>query len=235
MIFDVSEIENIIGYTFKDKSLLRKCFTHASYAHEHGEEDNEVLEFFGDAIIEFIVTEYLYKTFAGDEGKLTVKRADMVSREPLLKSVNELGLAEFLLLGKGHKNTAHSDEKMFSSLYEALVAGIYLDGGMTAAKKFVKNTIIKDFDFKERLLKREINCASKNEFQEFVQKNHLGSVSYETLSKSGPDHKPEFRVAALLNNAVIAEGKGSTKRLAEAAAAKTAVKRLSDDKKRNKR
>lgn len=235
MIFDVSEIESVIGYTFKDKSLLRKCFTHASYAHEHGEESNEVLEFFGDAIIEFIVTEYLYKTSAGDEGKLTVKRANMVSREPLLKSVNDLGLAEYLLLGKGHNNTAHSDEKMYSSVYEALVAGIYIDGGMTAAKKFVKNTIIKDFDVRERISKRELNCASKNEFQEYVQKNHLGSVSYETLAKIGPDHKPEFRVAALLNGAVIAEGKGTTKRLAEAAAAKTAVNRLLKDGKRNKR
>ena len=235
MIFDVSEIESVIGYNFKDKSLLRKCFTHASYAHEHGEESNEVLEFFGDAIIEFIVTEYLYKTSAGDEGKLTVKRANMVSREPLLKSVNELGLDKFLLLGKGHNNTAHSDEKMYSSVYEALVAGIYIDGGIVAAKKFVKNTIIKDFDVKERIIKRELNCASKNEFQEYVQKNHLGSVSYETLAKIGPDHKPEFRVAALLNGSVVAEGKGTTKRLAEAAAAKTAVDRLLKDGKRKKR
>lgn len=235
MIFDISAIESVIGYTFKDKSLLRQCFTHSSYAHEHGGEDNELLEFFGDAIIEFIVTEYLYKNSAGDEGKLTVKRAGVVSREPLLKAVNELGLASFMLLGNGQQRAARSDEKLFSSVYEALVAGIYLDGGMTAAKKFVKDTIIKDFDFKERLLRRELNCASKNEFQEYVQKKKLGSISYETLAKTGPDHKPEFRVAALLNGAAVAEGKGSTKRLAEADAAKTALERLIQDGKRNKR
>ena len=232
MIFDIDGIENRIGYSFKDKMLLRKCFTHSSYANEHGEEDNEVLEFFGDAIIEFIVTEYLYNNSAGDEGKLTVKRAGVVSREPLLKAVNDLGLSSFLLLGRGQKNSAHLDEKLFSSVYEALVAGIYIDGGMAAAKKFVKDTIIKDFDFKERALRREMSCESKNEFQEYVQKNKLGSVSYETLAKTGPDHKPEFRVAAMLNGAPLAEGKGSTKRLAEASAAKIALERLKNDEKR---
>ena len=232
MIFDIDGIESKIGYVFKDKMLLRKCFTHSSYAHEHGAEDNELLEFFGDAIIEFIVTEYLYNNAVGDEGKLTVKRAGVVSREPLLKAVNELGLSSFMLLGNGQKMSAHADEKLFSSVYEALVAGIYLDGGLAAAKKFVKDTIIKDFDFKERASRRELNCESKNEFQEYVQKRKLGSISYETLAKTGPDHKPEFRVAALLNGAILAEGKGSTKRLAEASAAKTALNRLKKDGKR---
>ena len=226
MIFDIDGIESRIGYSFKDKMLLRKCFTHSSYAHEHGEDDNELLEFFGDAIIEFIVTEYLYKNSAGDEGKLTVKRAGVVSREPLLNAVNELGLLSFVLLGKGQEKSAHSDEKLFSSLYEALVAGIYLDGGLAAAKRFVKETIIKDFDVKERIAKRERNCESKNAFQEYVQKNKLGSISYETLSKTGPDHLPEFRVVATLNNSPLAEGKGSTKKLAEAAAAASALKKL---------
>ena len=234
MIFDIDGIESRIGYSFKDKMLLRKCFTHSSYAHEHGEEDNELLEFFGDAIIEFIATEYLYNNSAGDEGKLTVKRAGMVSREPLLKAVNELGLASFMLLGNGQQRSAHSDEKLFSSVYEALVAGIYIDGGLSAAKKFVKDTIIKDFEVIERAARKEMKCDSKNEFQEYVQKKKLGSVSYETLAKTGPDHKPEFRVAALLNGAVVAEGKGSTRRLAEADAAKTAVLRLIKDGKRNK-
>lgn len=234
MIFDADGIENRIGYAFKDKMLLRKCFTHSSYANEHGEEDNEVLEFFGDAIIEFIVTEYLYNTAAGDEGKLTVKRAGVVSREPLLNAVNELGLADFMLLGKGQKNSANLDEKLFSSVYEALVAGIYLDGGLTAAKKFVKDTIIKDFDFKERAARREMSCESKTQFQEYVQKRKLGSVSYDVLAKTGPDHKPEFRVVALLNGAPLAEGKGTTKRLAEADAAQKALKKLKNDGKRLK-
>lgn len=229
MIFDIDEIENRIGYKFKDKMLLRKCFTHSSYAHEHGAEDNELLEFFGDAVIEFVVTEYLYKNSVGDEGKLTLKRAGVVSREPLLKAVNDLGLASFVLLGKGQEKTLRQDEKLFSSVYEALVAGIYLDGGMTAVKKFIKDTIIKDFDVKEKTEKKSLTCESKNAFQEFIQKRKMGSVGYETLSKTGPDHKPEFRVAATLNGTKIAEGKGATKRLAEADAAKKALTKLKND------
>ena len=226
MIFDIDDIENKIGYSFKDKMLLRKCFTHSSYANEHGQEDNELLEFFGDAVIEFIVTEHLYKSCAGDEGKLTVKRSEVVSKVPLLSAVKDLGLEEHVLLGKGQEKSSRTDEKLFSSVYEALVAGIYVDGGMAAAKKFVTETIIKDFDKRERSRKKDVGGENKNAFQEYVQKRKLGSVGYETLSKKGPDHLPEFRVGATLNGAVIAEGKGATKRQAEANAACLALKRL---------
>ena len=228
MIFDIAEIEERIGYTFKDKMLLRKCFTHSSYAHEHGTDDNELLEFFGDAIIEFVVTEYLFKHAAGDEGKLTVKRAALVSRDPLLNEIKELGIEKHVLLGKGQEKTTNTEEKLFSSVYEAIVAGIYLDGGIVSAKKFITNTLLKNFGDKERAEKKSLGCESKNRFQEYVQKRKLGSVFYETLSKTGPDHLPEFRVAAVLNGTVVAEGKGSTKRLAEAAAAALALKKLCD-------
>ena len=97
-IFDIAECESVIGYSFKDKMLLRRCFTHASYAYENGGEDNELLEFFGDAIIEFVVTEHLYKNACGDEGVLTKKRANVVSKEPLLKAMDKLGLDRFILL-----------------------------------------------------------------------------------------------------------------------------------------
>ena len=99
---------------------------------------------------------------------------------------------------------------------------------MAAAKAFVKNTLLKDFELKERTEKKAGSCESKNQFQEYVQKRKLGSIAYETLSKTGPDHLPEFKVAAILNGTVIAEGKGSTKRLAEADAATSALKKLFD-------
>ena len=105
-IFDVSSCEEIIGSSFKNKMLLRQCFTHASYANEHGEDDNELLEFFGDAIIQFVVTEYLMNNARGNEGKLTAYRAELVSKEPLLKAVNSLGLGKYILLGEGQKKTA---------------------------------------------------------------------------------------------------------------------------------
>ncbi len=226
MIFDI-DCENKIGYTFKDKMLLRQCFTHASYAYEHGARDNELLEFFGDAIIEFVVTEYLFKNSAGDEGKLTQKRATLVSKEPLLKAVKKLGLNEYVLLGRGQSKNSTQDEKFYSSIYEALVAGIYIDGGLAPAKKFIKQTIIAEFEkIQNGNKKNKQNSDSKNEYQEYVQKRKLGSVGYELLSKIGPDHMPEFRVAALLNGSRVAEGKGLSKKSAEAAAAAEALKRI---------
>lgn len=229
-IFDACSCEEIIGYEFKDKMLLRKCFTHSSYANEHGEESNELLEFFGDAVIEFVVTEYLIKNAYGDEGKLTDKRKEMVSKEPLLKIVDKMKLGEYMLLGNGQMSTAKKDDKLFSSLYEAIVAGIYLDGGITEAKKFIKRTIIAEYELNESKKitsqKQDKGKDYKSLYQEYVQKRKLGSISYETLSKSGPDHLPEFRVAALLNGKRIAEGKGKSKRAAETSAAEKALKNL---------
>lgn len=228
-IFNIVECEQKIGYSFKDKMLLRQCFTHASYANEHNQQDNELLEFFGDSIIEFIVTEHLFKNAVGDEGKLTQKRALIVSKEPLLKAVKKLGIIDFVLLGKGQEKAMSKDEKLFSSIYEALVAGIYLDGGLTAVKRFVKRTIIADYEAIYKNLKKkgvQSKADDKNLLQEYVQKYKLGTVSYETLWKKGPDHKPEFCVAALLNASKIAEGEGKSKKEAQAQAAKKALERI---------
>ncbi len=227
VIFDISSCEEKIGYSFKDKMLLRQCFTHASYANEHGQKDNELLEFFGDSIIEYVVTEYLFKNASGDEGKLTKKRAELVSKQPLLDAVKRLGLGEYVLLGRGQGKAKTQDEKLFSSIYEAVVAGIYLDGGMTPVKKFIKNTLINEYERKNSSVdKTDVKTDAKNKFQEYVQKYKLGSITYQTLGKIGPDHSPEFKVAALLNGTRIAEGKGGSKKQAEALAAFEALKRI---------
>lgn len=226
-IFDIDGAEKAIGYVFGDKMLLRQCFTHASFAHEHNQQNNEVLEFFGDAIIEFVVTEYLFKERYADEGKLTEMRKNLVSKDPLLKTVKRMGLHEFLLLGRGASSLSE-DEKLYSSVYEALVAGIYLDGGIEQAKSFIKNTLIADFILREKNEKKQkkTDAGVKSLLQEYVQKNGMGSISYQTLSKSGPDHSPEFRVAVLLNNGRLAEGKGGSKKYAEADAAEKALDKL---------
>ena len=226
-IFDVSLCEELIGYTFKDKMLLRKCFTHSSYAHENGEQDNELLEFFGDAIIQFVVTEYLVKNCKGDEGDLTKKRIDLVSKAPLLRAVKELKIHDKILLGNGLNLTSSHQEKLYSSLYEALVAGIYLDGGIQSAKAFVKRTLIDKILVKDNVKTKQKNTFSsewKNILQEHVQKYKLGSISYETLSKTGPDHSPLYREAVLLSGTFIAEGTGRTKKIAQAKAAEKAIK-----------
>lgn len=231
MIFDIDGCEKKIGYVFKDKMLLRQCFTHASYAHEHrSANDNELLEFFGDSILEFIVTEYLYKNSYGDEGLLTKKRAEIVSKEPLLKVVYKLGLDEYFIMGVGQEKTFRKQDKMFSSIYEALVAGIYLDGGMTAVKKFVTKTLIKDFELNQKQLEK-VKTAQKDAkslLQEYVQERKIGSISYESLSKKGPDHMPEFREAVLLNGQRIAEGTGKSKKTAQKDGAEKALIKLKE-------
>lgn len=227
MIFDIDGIESKIGYVFSNKMLLRQCFTHSSYAHEHGEDDNELLEFFGDSIIQFIVTEHLYKNSAGDEGKLTEKRKDIVSKTPLLEAVKKLCIAEYVLLGKGQEKFASLDEKLFSSVYESLVAGIYIDGGLKEAKNFIKKTIIADFEIRQKTLSKiEEKAEYKTEIQEYAQGKKIGVISYELLGRSGPDHLPEFRVAVLLNGVRLAEGKGASKKTAEANAARSALNKL---------
>lgn len=226
MIFDVSEVESIIGYEFKDKNLLRQCFTHSSYANEHGAMDNELLEFFGDSIMEFVVTEHLYKTARGDEGDMTKLRAEMVSKTPLLKIVFKLGLDKYLLLGNGQTKTTNNTDKMYSSVYEAVVAGIYLDGGLNPTKKFIDRTLIKELSAVKKKVQKAKTEDHKSALQEYVQKTKIGSIGYQTLSKIGPDHKPEFRIAVLFNGTIIAEAKGPSKKEAEMSGAKKALQKL---------
>lgn len=224
-IFDIDACEAKIGYSFKDKMLLRKCFTHSSYANEHGHENNELLEFFGDSILEFVVTEYLCSNAKGDEGKLTKERADIVSKTPLLEAIRRLDVYEFVMLGRGQEKSISLDDKLYSSIYEALVAGIYLDGGMAAVKKFIKRTLISIYEEKKAGEEKVKGVGkAKTVFQEYVQKMKLGSITYQTLSKSGPDHSPHFRVAALLNGKILSEGEGKSKKEAEARAAAVALK-----------
>lgn len=228
MIFDIPDLEERIGYSFKNKELLRTCFTHSSYAHEHGVESNERLEFFGDAIIKFIDSEFLYKNAKGDEGNLTEYRKSIESNKALLKAAKKLELDKFVFLGNGQKKSAAADAKLFSSVYEALVAGIYLDGGLKEAKKFVTETALKVYSSEVKREKTEKGEDFKSALQEHVQKRKAGSIVYETLSKTGPDHMPEFRVALLLNGKPVAEGKGASKKQAEMKAAEKALKKLKD-------
>ncbi|MBR2870018.1 MAG: ribonuclease III [Clostridia bacterium] len=225
--FDVDGVESKIGYEFKDKLLLRKAFTHASYAHEHNQEDNELLEFFGDTVLQFVVTEYLCNNKKGDEGALTQMRAQMVAKYPLIDAVYKLGISDYILMGNGQKKTARDDDKLFSSIYEALVAAIYIDGGMAKAKKFITKTVIKNFEQKSKYTPETgVKAVVKSKFQEYVQKNALGEIQYKLISKIGPDHSAEFTVALELNGKRLAEGKGYSKKSAEAQAAYNALNKL---------
>lgn len=228
MIFEADKAEEKLGYVFKDKGLLKLCFTHSSYANDHGENSNERLEFLGDAVLELVVTEYLYRRFNEREGKLTDLRRGLVSKEPLLAIVKKTGLCELTLLGNGLVNRANTEEKLFSSIYESVVGGIYLDGGITAAESFIKRTLIAEYEKAGgSVVSAQKVCAdSKTALQEYVQKKRLGRVVYELTEQTGPAHAPTFKVIAKAGEAFTAEGTGKSKKAAESRAAATLLETL---------
>ena len=233
MLFDLTECEQTLGYVFGDKNLLRRCFTFKSYANEHfGAQDNERLEYLGDAVLGFIVAEYLYKTYPNDdEGELTKKRIKLVSKEPLQESVKKYGFDKFMLVGAGTKRDLHGNEKIFSSLFECIVAGIYLDGGAEKARRFVLSKLIADggnagVKKDNRVKKITAEKDPKSALQEYVQKYKLGSIEYVDKGKDGPDHEPTFFVGCYIDGKETGRGKGHNKKTAQAEAAKTAYAKI---------
>lgn len=233
MIFYINECEEKLGYSFKDKTLLRLCFTHSSYSHEHGGgKNNERLEFFGDSILGFVTAEYLIDKFPNvDEGKLTEYKQRLVSCEPLSKAIEKSGLDEFLMFGEGEKkNSPEHHKSARENLFEAIVAGIYLDGGLEEVKKFIKRTLFSKTSLTVSTAKKETENPKaidyKGKLQEFVQKNKLGTLLYLVKQKSGPDHNPIFTMAVTLNDRELAFAKGSKKTEAEKAAAQKALEIL---------
>ena len=223
MIFDLAECEEIVGYSFRDKQLLRTAFTHTSYANEHNSKSYERMEYLGDALLDLIVAEYLYKKYpTAGEGELSTKRAKLVSQAPLKEIAKNLNMGSCVLLGDGgEKSGERENDKILSSLIESALAAVYLDGGMEPARRFVENRILSHAD--------DILRASgdyKTELQEFVQKNHMGAVSYREEGKSGPDHSPMFECSVSLGGTELARGKGGKKQQAEQDAARLALAKL---------
>ena len=211
MRFPILEIEEKIGYTFKDKSLLQQAFVHSSYGKGKNIPDNERMEYLGDSVLQLIVTEWQYFRDDSSEGRMTKSRQKLVCEETLLAEVKELGLENHLLYyGKQNVNVG---SKAISSIFETLVAAIYLDGGYESAKKFVL----------ERMSDRD-DTNYKGELQEFLQKNGEDYPSYE-LEKQGKDNAPVYfaKVSALGRTAV---GEGKTKKAAEQLAAKKLLEQL---------
>lgn len=220
MIFYLKEIQDKIGYQFKDSILLKKCFTHSSYSNIHKDEEcNERLEFLGDSVLGLVVTDYLYNNMKSNEGQMTTKKQTMVSTKPLAEVVRNLGIDNYLILGD--ENTHHTD-KLCENLYESIVGGIYLDGGLDCAKAFIYSTLINKKDIKAE---KEIKDY-KGKLNEFLQKKKKGVSKYELVSKEGSDHDPTFTVCLLINDKKICDGKGKSKKAAEQVAAKKGLEKL---------
>ncbi|MFY9484747.1 MAG: ribonuclease III [Patescibacteria group bacterium] len=224
---NLSDLEKIIGLRFKDKDLLQKIFVHRSYLNEHPKfklDNNERLEFLGDAVLELIVTEYLYRNYTNPEGELTNWRSALVKGEMLSKVAAHLKIGDFLLLSKGEeKSGGKNRELILANTFEALVGAIYLEFGYKDAKKFVETHLINELD---EILEKKLYQDGKSRLQEWSQESNGATPNYKIISETGPDHAKVFTVGVSVGNEILAEGTGSSKQKAEQQAAFAALKKL---------
>lgn len=218
-------LEEMIGYDFKNKELLRQAMTHSSFANEHRLNklvNNERLEFLGDAVLEITVSEYLYNNFPNmPEGEMTRNRASIVCEPTLAFCSRDIELGNFLLMGKGEELTGgRKRDSIVSDAMEALIGAIYLDGGFTNAKEFINRFILNDIQNKK------LFYDSKTILQEMVQAVTKEVLGYQLVSEEGPDHDKTFSVEAVIGDKVIGKGKGRTKKAAEQEAAYCAILKM---------
>lgn len=225
---DYSEIEKHLGYTFKDKSLISQALTHSSYANEtkRPRSCNERLEFLGDSVLSIIVSDYIYNNYEIAEGELTKLRASLVCEEALFDFAKQLCLGDFVKLGKGEQqNGGNRRPSILSDAFEAVLAAIYLDGGIEPAKKLVLHFVTDDLQHRNKITFKDY----KTKLQEVIQKNPEERLEYVLVGESGPDHAKQFEIEIRLNSNVIAKGTGKSKKAAEQDAAHGALKLMGID------
>ena len=221
----LKELEKKIGHTFKDFSLLKQAMMHSSYTNEKHLPKyrcNERLEFLGDAVLELVSSEYLFKESPHiPEGELTKTRASMVCEPSLALCARDIGLGDYLLLGKGEEATGGRErDSVTSDAMEALIGAVYLDGGFTSAKEFIHRFILTDLENKK------LFYDSKTILQEIVQAGKKGDITYRLVREEGPDHNKSFEVQVMIGGTPYGEGKGRTKKSAEQQAAYQAILKL---------
>ena len=222
----IKDLEAAMGYRFCNITLLQNALTHSSYANERWHDSlksNERLEFLGDSILGMVVAEYLYRTFPNrPEGELTRMRADMVCEQALCEVANRLGLGKHLLLGHGEEQGGgRTRASILADAVESVIAACFLDGGMDAAKRFIRQFVLCDVP-----VSRLHNTDHKTALQELVQQKKNQVLSYMLVSESGPDHDKRFTVAVSLNGEEVGQGTGSSKKRAEQEAARAAIEKL---------
>lgn len=217
-------LEENLGYSFKNKRLLENALTHSSYANEvrNGVSSNERLEFLGDSVLSVIVSSYIYENFKKKpEGELTRLRSSLVCEKTLCSFSRKLNLGEYLLLGKGErKNGGAERDSILADAFEALLAAVYLDGGIEPARRLVMCFILKELETYD--VKADFKDY-KTLLQEIIQRNPEESVNYVLIDEKGPDHNKQFTVEVRLNSNTIGTGTGKSKKDAEEMAAKQAL------------
>ncbi len=219
-------LEEKIKYEFKDDELLLQALTHSSYANEmkmSKEDNNERLEFLGDAVLELVTSDHVYHEYKDlSEGDLTKLRASIVCEQTLSSCAKDMDIGNFLLLGKGEDASGgRYRNSILSDTLEAIIGAIYLDGGFTNAKEFIKKNIFYNVENKELFF------DSKTILQEIIQNdNNKQKIHYKLISELGPDHNKSFTMALLIGNEQVSVGVGKTKKAAEQEAAMKAIKKL---------
>jgi ribonuclease-3 len=224
---DFESFQKEIGVRFKNEKLLRQAFTHSSYVNEHrGKlyQDNERLEFLGDAVLELTVSQFLYTHFPKmSEGELTKLRAAVVCEPSLVTFANQLKFGDMILLGKGEELTGgRFRPALLADVFEAFIGALYLDQGLDVVFAFLEKYVY------PRINKGEFTRVTdyKSQLQEFVQRDGLGEIQYRIVQERGPAHSREFVSEVMLNGTVLGQGTGRSKKEAEQHAAAMAMKQL---------
>ncbi len=219
---DIANFEQVIGYTFNNKDLLIQAFTHSSFVNEmkiNKKQDYERLEFLGDAILEMISSEYLFKRYPEKkEGEMSKIRASLVCEPALAYGSEQINLRQYIQLGKGEEATGgRNKESIIADIMEAVIGALFLDGGLDESKRFIYSYVLNNAD------SMQMFSDSKSILQEFVQGENLGQIRYEICGESGPEHDKIFDVRVFVGDKNYGEGTGKTKKAAEQKAAYQAL------------
>lgn len=222
---DLAQLEAILGVVFVDKGLLLSAITHRSYLNEHRnatQDHNERLEFLGDAVLELVVTDYLFKTYADKpEGELTAIRAALVNTVSLSATSEALGVNQYLLMSKGEaKDEGRARQYILANVFEAFIGAIYLDQGFEVARTFISREL---FGKTDEIVRKKLWQDAKSRFQELGQEHSSVTPTYQLMGQTGPDHDRVFTVGVFLRQEKIAQGEGRSKQEAEQAAAERAL------------
>lgn len=221
---DIEKFEVKTGFTFNNKTLLRQAFTHRSYLNENkgAGEHNERLEFLGDAVLELVVSEFLYQKYKDKpEGELTSLRAALVNTTSISLAATDLGMNDYLLLSRGEaKDMGRARQYILANTFEAFIGALYLDQGYDAAVRFIGGTL---FEKSDDIVSKRLWQDSKSSFQEMSQEKFGITPHYELVSEEGPDHDKRFTSAIFIGEREVARGEGKSKQEAEQSAAEKAL------------
>ncbi|MEI7750162.1 MAG: ribonuclease III [Candidatus Moraniibacteriota bacterium] len=224
-IFDVKKFSETFGVEVKNRDLFQEAITHRSYLNEHRGyklEHNERLEFLGDAVLELVVTDYLYRNYPNPEGELTSFRAAIVNGEILAEIAGNLGLGDFLLMSRGEaKDMGRARMWLLANAIEAVIGALYLDQGYDAARVFIEANVVSELP---RVIAAGLHTDPKSRFQELSQEKTGITPSYRVLKEWGPDHDRHFTSGVFLGDNLVAEGEGASKQEAQRNAAAAGIK-----------